>query len=147
MQSTAPTLHYYFAVIILIGVLWMVIQKVVKLVGLWEVKEVNEVIDGSDICNEQKPNISPEIRTQCHLIKNNITQQGSTSSFQSNQNDYSQNLILNSEYLVSQHGYFKSKLGIRMASDTDDTMAEPTDSTNYTSGGGKCYVRYRLTVM
>ena len=139
-SSTVSTLQSYLTVIILIGVLWMVIQKALKLVRLWEVKEVSEVVDGSHVCNEQKPNVSPdicsEIKTHDHIIKKNIAQQGNAGSFGPDHRDYSPNGILNSESCVIQHGYFNSKGGVKMTSDTDDTMAEP-NSTNYTSGGGK----------
>ena len=65
MQSIASTLPYYFSLIILIGIVWMVIQKVSTLTGLCKRQMVNEEeVNGSESYNEQtSSSVSQEIQS------------------------------------------------------------------------------------
>ena len=144
MQSIASTLPYYFSLIILIGIVWMVIQKVSTLTGLCKRQMVNEEeVNGSESYNEQtSSSVSQEIQSDISTnhftptTTSNVVFQVRNGSLVPSQTNLGGNQLLSSESFINQHGFCKSQLDVKMTSDTDNTMAEP-NSTNYTSGEGK----------
>ena len=145
MQNTVSALPYFFALIILIGILWMVVQKVFARAGLYKRSLVNEKndVDGSDnTFNQQTPSGTSETQQTDINLKCGVSAKTSNTalhvgegSFISGHYVYDKNPILNSESLMKQYLICKSKQGVGMTFDTDTTMTEP-NSTNYTFEGG-----------
>jgi hypothetical protein len=124
----------------------MVIQKVSTLAWLCKRQMVNkEEVNGSDNnYNEQTSNsVSQEIQSDLSTIQHftptsNVVFQVRNGSLVPSQTDLGKNQqLLSSESFINHHGFCKPQLGVQMTSDTDNTMAEEPNSTNYTSGEGK----------
>ena len=151
MQSIASTLPYFFAIIILVGILWMVIQKVSVHLSSRSFKHKfgNEDDERSDVSNNDcksqscSQDMQQGIRASCNstIVNDDFSLQVRDGSIKPCQNKICSNSpqFLSSEAFNYQHGaYCKTKLDVKMTSDTDTTMAEP-QSTNYNSGDGKIY--------
>ena len=135
MPSAAHILESYFSVII--GFLWVVILKVLKAAGLMEREEMDKVDEGSNRSAERKENATPDIFSECYVMKSNIPPEPNVSTFEPNDGDCSAHFILNSQFSIHQHDTSKAESDVGMVSDSNVDIAEP-NSTNYTSAGGKC---------
>ena len=152
MQSIVEsTLPYFFALIILIGILWMVIQKASTLAGLCKRKLTTseETIEGSDNYHDEdskslhpsdiQSKLSSLYHKSIHTKQDNITLQVKDGLFDPSRGNGNKSMNLDS--YINQIGFCKSTRGTNMTSDSDNAMTEP-NSTNYTSVGGRLGSNY-----
>ena len=151
MQSIELILPYFFAIIILFGFLWMVIQKIslhlstrsFKFKFLEEDEKRSEVSSNNDTSRPFCTDTQPGIKSTCNskISGDDISLQVRDGSIKPCQNNL---CSISSQFLTSEafkfhHAVFcKTKLDGTMTSDTDTTMAEP-QSTNYNSGDSKSF--------
>ena len=152
MQSIASTLPYFFPIVILVGILWMVIQKFSSHHSFGPCKlnfGSKDEKRSDDSRNQEKlqscsPDAQKDLRTSCNgkISGDEVFLQVRDGPISPCQNHFTSNRpqLLTSESFNFQHDVFcKTNLDVKMTSDTDTTMAEP-QSTNYNSGDGKLRV-------